>query len=214
MTFTILAVCTGNVCRSPIAQLVLSTQLADIADVKVLSAGTAALVGHAVPEQSSRIAARYGLDATHHRAQQATEALIGSADLILTMARDHRRYVLEAAPAALRRTFTLRELARITEEAQGLLPQTVRDSATTDSAYALQASIRLASHLRSSVASTIDASDFDIVDPFRRSDDVYEQAFSELVPAAERVSRYLRDASALASAAANRDPRSTNTGLE
>ena len=54
MTFSVLTVCTGNICRSPLAELILAASLSDIPDVRVESAGTGALVGHGMPDPALR----------------------------------------------------------------------------------------------------------------------------------------------------------------
>lgn len=113
--FTILFVCTGNVCRSPLAELLLRQSI-NTPYIATLSAGTQALVGHQMPEIQQDIAAQLGVEAPEeHRAQDLTREHVESADLILAMAREHRSEVAKLSPRALRRTFTLRELARIAE---------------------------------------------------------------------------------------------------
>ncbi len=111
-----LFVCTGNVCRSPVAQglttaWVARTAGAEAPDVEVLSAGTAAPAGRPMDERSASALARLGGDPTGHRARILTPDLAAGADLVLTMTRRHRRAVLEMAPRGLRRTFTLLEAA-------------------------------------------------------------------------------------------------------
>src|SRR5690606_4076566 len=69
MPATILTVCTGNICRSPMGEILLRANLADLG-VRVHSAGTHALVDHEMTEQSQQLAVRLGAteaDATAHR---------------------------------------------------------------------------------------------------------------------------------------------------
>ncbi|MFV9424432.1 low molecular weight phosphatase family protein [Microbacterium sp. S1037] len=194
MTFSILSVCTGNICRSPVAELLLAHALSPVADVRVESAGTGALVGSGVPEQAQRLAASRSINASMHRARQIDNSLIRGADLIVAMAREHRRLIVESLPAAMRRTFTLRELARIAEAVEPRLPQAVAESGATSAEDGMRAGVALAAALRGTVEPPSSPEDFDVVDPYRRSDETYERSFLELAPAADRVASYLEAA--------------------
>lgn len=191
MTFTILAVCTGNVCRSPIAELVLARRLAGLAGVSVRSAGVGALVGNGVPESARLLAARLGIDASGHVARQLDTSLIGGGDLILAMAREHRRHVVETSPAAIRRTFTVRELARIADEVEARLPDALAVSQPRSPGEGMRTAIALANALRGTVPPPDNADEFDVVDPFGHGPETYERSFTQLIPAAERVSLLL-----------------------
>lgn len=191
MTFSILTVCTGNICRSPVAELMLARDLSAVTGVNVESAGTGALVGAGVPEPARLRAASVGIDASQHEARQISVGMIQRADLVLTMAREHRRTVVEHSPAAMRRTFTLREFARIGATVRPHLEEAVRNAHAQTAVDAMRASIALAAALRGTVPPPEDPNDFDIVDPYRRPDDVYARSFDELRPAAELVASYL-----------------------
>jgi protein-tyrosine-phosphatase len=114
--FTVLIVCTGNICRSALAER-LATAFLDEAlgegarAVRVVSAGTRAVVGSAMHPGSALVLRGYGVEENGFRARQLLDGFIGEADLTLTMTRAHRRDVLARAPRALARTFTLREAA-------------------------------------------------------------------------------------------------------
>lgn len=110
--FAILTVCTGNVCRSPLAERMLRARL-DGAPVTVASAGIGALVGMGIDGPSALALTELGVDAAGHRARQLDPAMIGQADLILTAATAHRSAVVRTVPLAFRRSFTLREFARL-----------------------------------------------------------------------------------------------------
>jgi protein-tyrosine phosphatase len=116
MPFTVLLVCTGNICRSALAERLgrayLVESLGEHADaIRIVSAGTRAVVDSAMHPDSALVLQGYGAEAGDFRARQLTEAHPAEADLILTMTRAHRRDVLHVAPRALSRTFTLREAA-------------------------------------------------------------------------------------------------------
>lgn len=191
MTFSILSVCTGNICRSPVAELLLAHALSPIAGVHVESAGTGALVGSGVPEQAQRLAAAGGIDAGAHRARQIDTGMIRGSDLIVAMSREHRRVVVESLPAAMRRAFTLRELARIADALEPRLAQAVADAGATTAEDGMRAAVALAAALRGTVEPPASPDEFDIVDPYRRSDETYARSYAELAPAADRVATYL-----------------------
>lgn len=111
-----LLVCTGNLCRSPLAERLgtayVQEALGDHAGaVQLASAGTAAVVGSGMHPHSALVLQGLGGEPAGFRARQLTSAMAGHADLVLGMTRAHRRTVLEAAPRGLSRTFTLRESA-------------------------------------------------------------------------------------------------------
>lgn len=112
MTFEILVVCTGNICRSPVGAQLLAASL-DRRGVSVTSAGVGAVVGSGIGEGMLDALGRAGISAGPHEARQATEALISDIDLVLTMDTDQRSWILGRVPAALRRAYTLREFALI-----------------------------------------------------------------------------------------------------
>jgi protein-tyrosine-phosphatase len=79
--------------------------------MRLVSAGTQAVVGSAMHPHSALVLRGFGATAGDFRAQHLTESLAAQADLTLTMTRAHRREVLRLAPRGLARTFTLREAA-------------------------------------------------------------------------------------------------------
>ncbi|MFA4841512.1 MAG: hypothetical protein WC580_07375, partial [Agrococcus sp.] len=120
--FRILIVCTGNICRSPLAVQLLRARLApafpehDTSVVEVTSAGTVAIDGHQMEPAAIREAARLGAaGAREHRARRLLPEQIERADLVIAMAREHRDAVVGPIPRARRRTFTLIELTRTLE---------------------------------------------------------------------------------------------------
>jgi protein-tyrosine-phosphatase len=95
----ILVVCTGNTCRSPLAEALLRAALQQRGDVTVVSAGTGAWEGAPASEGAYLVGLENGLDLSAHRAQMLTRELVASADLILTMSRHHAARVAELGGA-------------------------------------------------------------------------------------------------------------------
>jgi protein-tyrosine phosphatase len=116
--FTVLLVCTGNICRSAFAERLGRAYLCErlgrgAGAIRLVSAGTRAVVGSAMHPDSASVLLGFGGDPGDFRARQLEDDMAAAADLILTMTRKHRRDVLHGAPRAMARTFTLREAAAL-----------------------------------------------------------------------------------------------------
>ncbi len=110
----VLVVCTGNVCRSPMAKALIGKEMAarGLTDnVRVDSAGTYAMVGHPASQGSVNAMAQRGLDISEHRAKQLTANLVERADVILVMEEQHRRSIFVTWPRAIVKTLLLSELS-------------------------------------------------------------------------------------------------------
>ncbi|SDD03330.1 arsenate reductase/protein-tyrosine-phosphatase family protein [Auraticoccus monumenti] len=177
-TFSLLAVCTGNVCRSPVAERLLAERLGPT--VEVSSAGTRALVGEPIHGPMAPLLEQHGGSPLAFSARQVREEDVRTAQLVLAMSRQHRAAVVELWPGAVRRTFTLLEFARIVS---GL----GATSLTGDtSGVRLSQLLPLAAASRSAYPAHRPGDD-DVVDPYGRAGDVYRQSMEQILPAVEAI---------------------------
>lgn len=96
---SVLVVCVGNICRSPVGERLLASRLSERgADIEVASAGIGALVGHAADEVATSVAAEHGISLDGHVAQQFSRDLGSRYALILVMEPGHRREIVNSAP--------------------------------------------------------------------------------------------------------------------
>lgn len=97
MTYRVLVVCTGNICRSPMGESLLRDKLeaAGVSGIEVSSAGTGAWDGAPASEGALLVALENGLDLSQHTARLITRDMVSEADLILTMSRHHKGRVEE-----------------------------------------------------------------------------------------------------------------------
>jgi len=88
----VLFVCTGNICRSPLAEALFQRELdkREVSDIQVSSAGTGAWEGAPASEGAYLVGLEHGLDLSGHRARLLTRDVIKESDRIFTMARHHR----------------------------------------------------------------------------------------------------------------------------
>ena len=181
----ILIVCTGNICRSPLAeQLLRAKLLAAGVDVTVSSAGTQAMVGGAMTPEAHDLSLQLGSVTAEHTPRQLTAQMLANADLVLTATRDHRRDAVTLFPRATRYTFTLNQFARLVDAAAAESAAAAADPALSEphpfpadppavSAFAdFVAAIAATRGMQPSpTPPTLD----DIEDPYRRSATVYAQ---------------------------------------
>lgn len=197
-TFSILTVCTGNICRSPLAEQILRQAAGHWPAVVLGSAGTSALVGDPMTEQAQSLAVRAGVpDATGHSARQVTVELVRDADLILALTREHRARVVELLPRASRRTFTVRELARLLV---GATEEELREGlaeGSGDTGGRLTALVEFAASRRGMVERAEVPEDEDVIDPYRGDDALYARSAEQLVPALSVIVRSFESALAV-----------------
>ena len=189
--FSILFVCTGNICRSPLAELLLWKSINTPA-ITTSSAGIKALVGYQMPAIQQEIATKLGVQAPeNHRARQLTLQDIECTDLILTMERQHRSKVVRVMPNALRRTFTMREFARIAElTPDGDLSFDIDENLVDR----LKKLVDAAATNRGFAVSVVRPEDQEVVDLYRRNKEAYLKARDQVAVALGRIVAYLNRA--------------------
>ena len=174
----ILVVCTANICRSPVAEAALGTALVGTG-LPVSSAGTHAEDGGGPDPAAAAFVRRELGIRLGHRTRLLRPAHVDGADLVITMTTAQRSLVAGTAPRAVRRTFTLRELARISE----LLPPGERYRGLRELA------LRCA-RLRPAVAAA--PAELDVEDPYGGSAAAYATSFGQILVSAEVVAAAIR----------------------
>lgn len=176
---SIVTVCTGNICRSPAAELLIARELDGLATVS--SAGTHALIDAPIPAEMLHELEADGVDGTSHRGRLLTEQVMKEADLIITMTREHRQLAVQIAPSALKRTFTLSELA-----ASAGTGAILESTSVEDRIRELPSAI--AAHRY--VLSGFDLDD--VPDPYRRSQRAYHDSYTLIRGAVRDLTLWLR----------------------
>jgi len=165
--FTILAVCTANICRSPLVELLLRQHL-DTSAYEVGSAGIRGFRSRPMDLDAAKQAVHFGADPEYFKSRPLTADMATVSGLILTATREHRSNLLAVEPTALRRTFTLLEFAQLVR------------AYPADSLTEL---VALASRHRSSVTGPVD-----IEDPYRRGELVHQQVSEKIFDCVSEIS--------------------------
>lgn len=190
--FEILTVCTGNVCRSPLAEVLLRAALAGLPG-RVHSAGTYDMGGAPMTSEAQRLALLHGAagdEAASHRSQSLYDQDLHSPDLILVMTRGHRRELLDLVPARLRSVFTIREFARLAAKLSDAQLTATAAQVGPDPSARLRAAVALVAAGRGMAPA--DPTEDDVIDPYRQGWDTYQLTASQLVPAVDQVVRVVR----------------------
>lgn len=180
----ILTICTGNICRSPAAAILLADRLGG--EVQVGSAGTGALVDNPVEPAMARLLEGDGVAVEGFAARRLTASIVREADLVLGLTREHRSAAVQLVPTALKRSFTLRELARLAGEIpEGEISEIAGDEAGI--ADRIRALTVLAPRHRSPVAPEAD----DVADPYRRGEAAFAAAHEQIREGVDTLVRVL-----------------------
>jgi protein-tyrosine phosphatase len=178
--FRVLLVCTGNICRSAMAERLGRAYLAEVlgddaAAIEIRSAGTQAVVGSEMHPHSALVIKGFGAQAHDFRATQLTEVHARQADLTLTMTREHRHEVLRLAPRAMGRTFTLVEAAELLE--------LVGDDVEATGASLPERARALVGQLAAARARRQAGRDDDVADPIGQPLEVHQESGDAIVAA-------------------------------
>jgi len=168
--FTILTICTANICRSPMMEILLHARL-DPKRFEIASAGVRGWDAAPIDSMVVLELARLGHKATGHKSRTLDVHHVEQADLVLTASREHRASVLAMSPKALRKTFTLREFAALI------------DSVESDS---LEDLVVDASRRRSTAPT-----DVDLPDPYMQEPAVHHRVAEDIAAAVDVVATRL-----------------------
>ncbi|MFT8395136.1 hypothetical protein [Propionibacterium sp.] len=181
MTLRVLTVCTGNICRSPAAAAMLNAALPGV--VEATSAGTRSVRDSDMEPHIRQLLVSRGITPDPHRAHTVTERELDGIDLVLTMTTDQRGAVAELNPMAVRRSFTLKEFARI---AVDLVDSgRVQWQAHDEPEERLRQMVEPASRYRGRSFT----GDDDVKDPYGGTQTDYEQAIVQIEQAVETIRR-------------------------
>ncbi|KRF19275.1 low molecular weight protein arginine phosphatase [Paenibacillus sp. Soil787] len=175
----ILFVCTGNTCRSPLAEGLLRIRVhQEGLAAEVRSAGVSAVTGGPISRNSASLLQEAGFkEPISSLAIQESE--VNWADLILTMTMGHKRTVIQRFPGAIEKTFTLKEY--VEDDAHILQAIEEREQLVTELQLKQALSQAVSVEERSRIYKLEHAiPDFDISDPFGGSLETYRQTAEEI----------------------------------
>jgi protein-tyrosine-phosphatase len=120
----VLFVCSGNTCRSPLAEGIAKTKFPQCLseDIEISSAGSSAMEGLPASDLAVQVAGKHGIELSKHRTRLLSRSLVIQADLIVTMATKHRQTVGILEPSALEHTYLLTDLC---DEVDGDVPDPI-----------------------------------------------------------------------------------------
>lgn len=194
--YTVLTVCTGNICRSPAMERLVAHVFADAVDegAHVHSGGTYAHDGEDMQPLMKQRLEDYGAETEGFVARQVTASMVEEADLILAATREHVDDITAEAPGARARTFTVRELGRLLEHLDGqeAVEARLRDVVGEGISQRdrLAALVPVLDQVRQEAGRP--GPEDDVVDPYMLPDDVYDESFRQILGPIEVLAEVIR----------------------
>ncbi|HEY2814957.1 MAG TPA: hypothetical protein VGJ03_15935 [Acidimicrobiales bacterium] len=164
-----LVLCTGNICRSPMAEGLLRRRLSERGVVATVASAGLSLVDRPATPDAVAAASAYGVDISPHRSRIMSAALVRDADLIVAMERLHAREVFMLDRTAAERCFTLKELVR---RGTAIGPRPADEP--------LAAWLRRAAAARRPAELMGASVDDDVADPYQRARVNYDRCIDEI----------------------------------
>ena len=168
-TTNVLFVCTGNICRSPMAEYMTRAKAQALGVDLVVSSVGSALQGEQPTSHASSVMTDRGIDMTSHRSRTMTQEIVAEADLVLTMTGRHAREAAVFDFDTVYRVYTLRELARLSDTQGSRNPD-----------ISLEDFLKTLARIRPTTQVGAGGPGDDIEDPFRRRRRRYVRAASEI----------------------------------
>lgn len=188
----LLFVCTGNTCRSPMAEgLFRLVAGREGVSAEARSAGVFAVNGMPISGHAAEILRDKGATAPPV-SQEMTEELAEWADMILTMTTSHKKQVIQQFPGAVDKTYTLKEFAAADSEQSRIVEERERLVSELQIKLALQQPISEEEKDKLMLLEEI-LPDFDIIDPFGGRFEAYRSCAEEIEAAIQRMIGKLRD---------------------
>jgi len=175
-TPAILLVCTGNICRSPMAEGILRARLAAKGIQGTVASAGIAFDGREATPEAVAVASRRGIDISAHRSRIISSEMVSAADLVIGMERMHVREAIVLGRDSFTKCFTLKELVR-----RGAIvgPRAEREP--------LDRWLERVSAGRRPLDLLGDAEADDVADPYRHPTAVYERCIDEISDQVEQL---------------------------